>query len=256
MRAPAGRALGLHWIARLHRWLGLASLVFVLVLSVTGLALNHASTLELDRHYVQAPWLLRWYGIEAPLPTTSFIAGEHTVVQLGERLYFDLRELTSTGLIPVGAVDVDGRIAIAMPGEVLLVEPSGDLIERVDLRGELRADIERLGSLGADLLIGSGGVEYRADPDLLAIEPRDESGGPAAAWSAPSAVPADRLDALARVYRGSGLSVERVLLDLHSGRLWSRGGPLIVDLAAIALIGLSALGLLLWMRRRPRRRPA
>jgi hypothetical protein len=256
MRPSAGRSLGRHWLARLHRWLGLASIAFVLVLSVTGLALNHAAELRLERRYVQAPWLLSWYGIEAPAPTASFVVGDHTVVMLGDRLYFDVRELGSAGLEPVGAVAAGGRIAVATPVEILLLEPSGELIERVDLVGELPTDIERLGALGADLLIDSGGAQYRADPDLLRIEAWAGFAGTEPQWSIPSPVPVERLEALARAYRGSGLSIERVLLDLHSGRLWSRGGPLIVDIVAIALIALSGLGVLLWLRRRPRRRQA
>ena len=40
------------------------------------------------------------------------------------------------------------------------------------------------------------------------------------------------------------------MLDLHSGRLLGRLGPLIMDAAAVALVLLAASGIANWVRRR------
>ncbi|MBK8959481.1 MAG: PepSY domain-containing protein [Proteobacteria bacterium] len=50
---------------------------------------------------------------------------------------------------------------------------------------------------------------------------------------------------LAEVYRGSGVSYERVLLDVHSGRLFGRVGVWVVDAAAVCLLALALTGT--WM---------
>jgi len=52
-----------------------------------------------------------------------------------------------------------------------------------------------------------------------------------------------------RIYehsRGKGLSWERVMLDLHSGRLFGTAGVWVVDVAAVLLLFLALSGFVLW----------
>ena len=51
-------------------------------------------------------------------------------------------------------------------------------------------------------------------------------------------------------YRGHSLSWERVLLDLHSGRLFGRYGTWVMDIAAGLLLVLVMTGIWLWTQRR------
>ena len=50
----------------LHRRMGITSALFVILLTVTGLLLQHSPILKLDTSYIQSPALVDWYGIEAP----------------------------------------------------------------------------------------------------------------------------------------------------------------------------------------------
>jgi len=51
-----------------HRYLGLASALFVIILSITGILLNHTESLRLDERPVAQRWLLNIYGIAAVEP--------------------------------------------------------------------------------------------------------------------------------------------------------------------------------------------
>ena len=53
------------------------------------------------------------------------------------------------------------------------------------------------------------------------------------------------MEVLEAAWRGRGLTVERLLLDLHSGRILGEAGPLLMDLVAVFLIVLSLSGLIL-----------
>ena len=70
-----------------------------------------------------------------------------------------------------------------------------------------------------------------ADESLLGWEETRDAPVPRAA----EAPPADALDAALAAYRGIGLPWERVVLDLHSGRILGRLGPWLMDAAAVAL---------------------
>ena len=53
------------------------------------------------------------------------------------------------------------------------------------------------------------------------------------------------MESLKSAWRGRGVTVERLLLDLHSGRIFSAAGPLLMDLVAVFLILLSVSGIIL-----------
>jgi len=234
-----------HW----HRWLGVGSIAFILLLSVTGIALNHSNDMNLDGRYLRSPWLLEWYGIEVPAPDSSFSVARHQITLIGERLYFDDSELMNglSGL--VGAVSTPSFVAIATSTDLLLVTPSGALVERVDTQTFLPAGVTAIGIAGATLILRSGDDLYRTDEDLLAFSPCRALDVGEIQWSAPSTISPADLAVLQQLYRGRGLSLERLLLDLHSGKILARVGPVLMDAVGVTLIVLSLFGLSLWFRR-------
>ena len=56
--------------------------------------------------------------------------------------------------------------------------------------------------------------------------------------------------AIVRHYRGNGMSLERILLDSHSGRIFGTAGVIIYDILALAVGFLAISGLVLWLRGR------
>ena len=243
------------WMSRVHRWLGVGSVAFVLLLSVTGIALNHSSDLNLDRHYVRSSWLLAWYGVEVPEPQASFAVDTHRLSLIGDRLYNDDHELADRVSALVGAVSTASFIAVATPTNVLLVTPDGSLVERVDTQIFLPEEITAIGVAGAVLVLRSGDTLYETDEKLLTFLPCSESDVGEILWPAPSAIPEEQLAILQQLYRGQGLSLERLIVDLHSGRIFAQIGPLLLDAVGIIFIALSVLGLLMWLGRNGRSRP-
>jgi hypothetical protein len=242
---------------RLHRWLGISTFAFLLLLSLTGVAINHTDSLGLDEHYVSSQWVLDWYGIEMPQPTASYDSGFGRVTLLGERLYLDDRELARGLGAIAGAVAWDGNLAVATTDSILFFAPAGKLLKRAGLDAATTA-IERIGTrpppAGAaqgthQLLVEGGERGFLYEPaqtELSAIPLPVDS----VQWSVQSVVPPAELQRLARVYRGPGVTLARVLADLHSGRLFSPVGTLVADVVGALIVVLSATGLLVWWRSR------
>ena len=230
----------------------MGSLVFVVLLSVTGIVLNHSSDLQLDQRFVQAPWVLNWYGIEAPPVESSYAVAEHRVTLIGERLYFDEREMAEGILALKGAVAMPRFMAVATHDSVLLLTRSGALIERIPLAGQLSGGVEAIGTARTALVVRSGGALYQADEELLGFDPCIDITDADVQWSGPSTVPPEHLEALHAAYRGTGVTVARFLADLHSGRLFTSAGPIVMDAVGVILIALSAFGIMLWFRGIPR----
>ena len=247
------RAKG-HWTRRAHRWLGTIAALFVLMLSATGIALNHGNDWGLDSRYVTSDWVLNAYGVRAPDIGASFADGGHRVTLLGTRLYLDKREIAGDVDALTGLVSLDPMLIITTEQNVLLFTTDGDLVERMSLPSDLQGPVERAGRAGNHAVFEAAGRSYRADRNVSGFVPWENTDSVEIDWSVGSAPPLSLVNALNDQYRGRGLSFERVIADLHSGRVFGIFGPFVMDVVAILLIVLSLSGLLLWLRPRGARR--
>jgi hypothetical protein len=244
MSAGNGNALKQQRFRRRHRWLGKSIVVFIVFLAVSGILLNHGDALRLDSRYVSWPWLLDAYGLDVPAPAASYAAGDQRATLLGERLFLDDREADVGVTRLTGMVAIGPLLVIGDERRVHVFLNSGELVETIDLGADLRGNADRLGLADDRVVIDSGGALMRADSDVAFFEAWTPSGDNII-WSTASAPGADELAALAKAWRGRGVTVERVLLDLHSGRIFGLVGKLVLDLIAVILIVLSVSGLLL-----------
>jgi len=242
-RGTAERRLGA-W----HRRLGLAAALVLVLLVVSGLLLNHAPRLGLDRRYVEAAWLLDWYGVHAPAQARGVALGAHWVSELDGRVYFDDRELDSVRGRLHGAVVLADALAVAAADDLWLLTSGGEVVERL---GRAHGVPEGLRALGLErdgrLVVQAARGVFVADRALSAWQRR---ASPPPAWAAPGTIPPALHAELVRRFRGRGLSVERLLADLHGGRLLGDLGVWLVDLTALACLGLALSGLWLGTRRR------
>lgn len=252
--SPAKRLRRRSALATWHRRLGLTAAVFVLLLAITGLALNHTDSLRLDERFVGAGWLLGWYGIEAPARAEGFRLEGSTVTRLGERVYLDDRLVEQDVDALSGAVSTDGFIIVAVDGELLLLTAAGDRVERLGREDGIPAGIRAVGT-DADgrLVVRTASGIYRADPQLLTWEPSGSASN-AVRWPEPVAPDPALLASLRQDYLSNILTLERVLLDLHSGRILGRYGPWLMDAAAVLLLVLAVTGVWLWSGLRPNSR--
>jgi hypothetical protein len=232
-----------------HRYIGLVSALFVIVLALTGLLLNHTHDLKLDSRYVSNPELLDWYGIHAPDGIVAYRTATLTLADLDGQLYINQSPLTGVNGRLDGAVDFQDMTIVALANQLLLLTPRGELIERLDGASGVPAGIESIGvSADHSLTVRTANGDFRTNAELLQWRPA--TAGQPVDWSVASELTASERRALDQAWRGTGLSVERVLQDLHSGRILGRGGEYLVDGVALLFLVLAGSGTWLWGRRR------
>ncbi len=232
-----------------HRYFGFTAAVFVAVLALTGLLLNHTDRLHLAERHVQWNALLDWYGIAAPTPF-SYAAAEGHVTQLGERLYLNDQPLPQTERALRGVTATYGFLIIASDQALLAYTPQGELVDRVDASVGLPTPIVALGATPqGDIVVLTDEDSYVGDETLYNWEKTPLT---AVNWAQPSPAPESLIADLLSNYRGAGLSVERVLLDLHSGRILGPWGIWLMDAAAVLLLLLAITGVWHWAQRKRR----
>lgn len=234
-----------------HRYLGVAVALFALLLALTGLMLNHTDTLDLSKQKLGQRWLLQWYGIE-PVSGTFFRADQYWLSQWGERLYLDSQPLPIQLEEPlVGTVALPSMIIAASRNHLLLFTSEGELIEQL---GKLDGIPENIEAITTDnhgrLLLKSGNAILAGSVD----ESTWQSISAIPIWPTPVTPPMALQENLLEQGAGATLALERVILDLHSGRIFGRWGNYLMDGVALILLFNAISGLIIWWRRRQQRR--
>jgi len=229
-----------------HRRVGLFALVLVIILAITGILLNHTERFKLDETYISNSWLLNWYGIEPEDQPISFRVGEHIISSWHDQLFFDDTVITDLEQNIHGAISGEQFIVVALDEEIILLADNGELIERVSTSISF-SDIQRLGTkYKRPVIETSEPLYYMADEHILDWDVIANEG---IEWTEQYSLTDDEYEKLLIAYRGNGLKLERVILDLHSGRIFGSYGVYLMDAAAIALLWLSLSGLWVWSSR-------
>ena len=235
------RLVGVLW--RWHRRLGVWAAAFVLMLSVTGLILNHSSELGLDRAFVDWPWLSRAYGDgSAELP--AFQPGQNWIFRAANGLvYFNSKEVAPCSGNLVGALQVDAVFIAACTQELLLITREGELLEAINTSVGLPVPVQGVGLVESAMALQTDSGWWLADLDTIDFT-ASVAPGALIQQHAPGVLPDAIRDAIPA--QASWLSWERVLLDLHSGRIAGPLGVFLIDLIGVVLAALATSGLLMW----------
>ena len=231
---------------RLHRWhrlAGISAAAFLIFLTATGLPLQFTDRLDLGSRHVGTGWILDWYGLEA----RGEVLVSAGVAALGDQLFLESGEPVAPLAGFAGAVQLDGLLVVAGLGEVLLLDAADDTV--ID-RFRLERNIRRIGVAGDLPVLDTTAGLLTADAGLVSWLPVETS--PQTRWASPQTAGDPLARAIRGQVRGSLLTLERLLQDLHSGRAFGTAGVVVVDLASLLLLFLSVSGLIMWWRS-PRR---
>ncbi len=232
--------------------------LFTLWLAVSGILLQHAPEFGLHERFVTHPAVLAWYGVRVDDTVQGFATGEHDVVQLDERIFIGRHRLALEGATLRGAIADGEEVVIALADGVLRVDGDGRVLDRAGDVDGVPTPIERIGrASGGEIVIASASGLSTLSPDFLEVgplldvtpSPGASSAGNSMGWSARTQLPAPD-DETTAAYLDGVISWERLLADLHSGRLAGGMGPWLIDASAVALILLSLSGLWLFVRTR------
>ncbi len=229
-----------------HRYVGITTALFVIVLALTGLALNFTDRLQLDQTHLANSWLLDHYNI-GDFPVVSFRAGPHIVSQASEYVYLDGEYKLNMLQELVGAVELNKELLLASDASLLFINTDGEIIEEIGTYSGLPE--KPLGiSITAEghPVIRGINTYWKGSKELSAWRPLR---GPHPKWSAPISTPGNLDTKIQEHARGHEINLERVFLDLHSGRLLGRWGQHIMSAAAVLMLVLAITGTVMWWRK-------
>ena len=236
------------WWIQWHRRIGAVVALLVIFLAATGVLINHSQELGWHRTPVYSATLAALYQIPLQDLEQGFALGPQWIVQRGGQVLLDQQPVVECSAGLSGAALYQDMMAVLCGNEVLLLDTQGQLVET--LRG--------LPQPGRALALQDTALRVRGDNAIYGFD--DASGAwqtrvpeLAPQWILQQPLPAQLKTALNADNPVPGLTRERVLLDLHSGRLFGTAGVWVVDAVGVLICLLAFSGLITWVGRYYRR---
>lgn len=241
----------------LHRTAGLMSGLFVLLVAITGMLLNHTEELALDSMHIEQPGILSWYGIETESADVfavetggEWVTGYRGAVFLGEQFLFHCEQLAGAGMLK--EEQVGNMIMIACQDKLRLFSAEGELIEVLD--SLVNFEIGFLLPTAGGIVVGNTQQARLYDMDSMAFQLLEEpillpSDGNGPQPHAPPEPYYSAIKASDHIEKPA-IPLERFVLDLHSGRILGQYGVLFFDLIALVLVFLALSGFFVWIKRK------
>lgn len=244
-----------------HRYIGLVIAIVVIMLAVTGILINHTDELQLAKRFIGSDWILDWYGVNDPPELVSFQTNRHRITQVEDQIYFDSDLLTRSPQKLRGAVENDQFLVIAFPYLLILLTPEGEIVEQIKMKESLRGNLGEFGmhyrdirAIGTDrqgnVYLDTEDLLYFSDDGLLSWK---QPKSPSIQWAKPAVLSSRAKTRLSLSYRSRIFNLERILLDLHSGRFFGEFGVYFIDLTSLLFTFLAMSGCLIWIQHKLRR---
>lgn len=240
-----------------HRRLGLSVFVVLIFLAISGFALNHSPALKLNKIALSSDWLLSWYGFEPASPNGFEVNGRWLYHSGDNRLLVNISPssedspaITCNLGLRSAAANSNWLFALCSDALILLT-PDGQFVEQFTLIDGLPSGLKALSVFDEKVYLLGDSDALEFDPQSLVMIPTDLAMQTMIDRQAPErALPKELAEELKQSLSGPSISLETVILDLHSGRFFGDFGVLFIDLVGLLVCVLSITGLLAWLNRR------
>ncbi len=233
-----------------HKRFGIFAFIFMGWLGFSGVLMNQSVSWGLDAKRIDWGWLMAMYGLHAEAPQTGFVAGSHWLAATSEYTLIDGKPLDQQlppvlGLAQGGAPN-DPLLFVASSTQVAILGPDGSVVDTLQDYTLPVSTVRRIGITDEspprvaiqdlDVYATVDGLDWQALPATASIT-----------WVAPAELSAARQQQILPYTRPS-MPLEQVLIDAHSGRLFGRFGPWVINCVGLSALALSITGI--WMMRR------
>jgi uncharacterized iron-regulated membrane protein len=234
-----------------HRKLGIIAAFFIVFLSISGVALNHTTTLSLAHQPITNTWLLDHYGIAPPTDVRSYQHKNNTLQVTNNHLWLNDSLLLESASELVAATFISSTqnthtILAVSSSQIYLFNQQGDLIDQLGEESGIPNNINAFNVDNNNVTVRTPMGYFQTNTDFFEwqkitfiVEPE---------WLKPVEVSEYTKAKAKLLYRSQFLTLERIILDAHSGRIFGLFGVLFMDAVAVLLILLSISGVYIWVR--------
>lgn len=227
---------------KLHRYMGLISFVALFWLAISGLFLNHTQTFKLSERRIDNAFVAKFYGIHKLMFTQAIRLGGEWIFGINNDIYWGDKKIPAKhDAAFVSAIQKDNLVIIATKKELLILTQAGEYIDNLGIKNEIQ-------KLGLD---GRHNVVVETKDNCLTINQEYTASAHCSeggqVWVQPHALADEFKDRFKEKWQ-NGISLERILLDAHSGRILGIMGVYLIDIVAIFMVVIGFSGFLIWLK--------
>lgn len=234
-----------------HRKLGIIAAFFLIFLSISGVALNHTTLLSLAHQPIENTRLLDHYGIAPPSDVRFYqkntLQVTNNLLWLNDKLLLEsTSNIVAVTVIRTTQASDEKIILTVSDDQIYLFNQQGDLIDQLGEELDVPQNINALHVNKSDITVRTPTGYFQTNIDFFewqkitfVVEPD---------WIKPIEASEKLMTKAKLAYRSQFLTLERIILDAHSGRIFGLFGVLFMDAVAVLLILLSLSGIYIWLR--------
>jgi len=233
-------------IRRWHYLLGLLAAIWFIILSISGFLLNHTSELKLKQHFITTDWMLEHYGIKVlPILNGFKLRDQLWLTHSKNSLFLNDVILDNNIQQLQGAVLFQEQfITILADNMLFLLTLKGELIEKLTY---LPADPQNIGIFENQVILKTKDSYFVTNETFSHWKPLEKI--EQVNLSTLEILPTNLKENINKNNKLGLLNIERILLDLHSGRIFGWWGVYVMDAIGLILLWLAGSGGWLWLKR-------
>ncbi|OUS25475.1 hypothetical protein A9Q99_21370 [Gammaproteobacteria bacterium 45_16_T64] len=224
------------FIMLLHRRVGLSISLLLLFITVSGVLINHSQELGWHKKLIYSHWVGEVYGMQSPLIESGFKIENSWVYQVGGMLYRDLEKIGGCSGALLSAVKYKNTYAAICENEFMIFD---DNLEIIDSYIDIPNDADSLLATKNAILLNARLTQYRWDDIRGFVEPMEIR---RRVLSNSMTLPYSIKSKYLEITPVDNLTWEKVLVDLHSGRIFGAVGVMVVDVVGVLLCVLALTG--------------
>jgi len=231
-----------------HRYAGLSAALFVIFVTITGIALNHTDDLAFKKQHISSTILLALYNVHPPTAVVRFKTAQRFVTQADDLLFIGKDSVIATQSPLVGAMEIEEFLVVALSDRLLLIDVDNQLADTLTDIDGVPSNIINLGKDNhGHLNLLTKSKAYHLDGDFTLKELHFDA---PIHWSAAEQVSPSLRAEIDQQYKSNIISLETFILDVHSGRFFGSYGALFFDVIGIILLFLAFTGVIIWLKQR------
>lgn len=252
MKSNRKRRNKLKSIYQWHRYVGLFAALFIIFITLSGIALNHTDDLALKKQHISNAFLLDSYNIQPPTRLLQFKTQGHTITQADDLLFINSGNVLAADTPLIGIVRLDEFLLISLTNTLLLIDANNQLIETLGNLDGVPNDISGIGyNKDQQVIIIANGQLHRLDTDLNIEKTTWDYN---IHWSTEEIMSEGASSVVIQQYKSNIISLETLLLDIHSGRFFGSYGTLFFDLVGVIVLFLALTGVIIWAQQRTKQK--
>jgi hypothetical protein len=234
-------------IRRWHYLLGLLAAIWFILLSISGFLLNHTAELKLKQRFITTDWILEYYGIKVlPILNGFKLQDQLWLTHSKDSLFLNDKNIENISIQQLqGAILFQNQlIVILADNQLFLLTLKGELIEKINY---LPADPQNMGISENQIILKTKESYFVTNETFSQWKPIEKI--EQMNLSTQETLPNALKENINQNNKLGLLNIERVLLDLHSGRIFGWWGVYVIDAMGLILLWLASSGGWLWLKR-------